>query len=101
LQWAEWESGSLTAKDQILASSEAPLHLGLTSSAGEWPNPIVSWTIAGAPVQDDYVNFAATQPYEDFEPTMMGFAGSPGLVQYWPSAPGVGLTTAASTMDFL
>ena len=71
-----------------------------TVGTGEWPNPIMSWTKAGAIVYGSFRNNVA-QPYTDFEPTLNGFAGSPGLVKWWPSQDGLAKTTATSTMDFL
>jgi len=41
LQWAEWESGALSAKTGLVGANATPLWTGAIGT-GEWPNPIIA-----------------------------------------------------------
>jgi hypothetical protein len=99
-QWAEWESGALTARTQLLGGDLTPL-FGGTIGTGEWPNPIMTWETAGVAGLATLVNGLALQPLTDFEPAMNGYVATPGKVMYWPSELGFNKLTATATMDIL
>jgi hypothetical protein len=100
LQWAEWESGALTTKTQLLTTDVTPL-FGGDVGTGEWPNPIMSWDTYGTPATTIDVNGLALQPLTDFEPEKNGYVATPGKVMYWPSEMGFNKLTATATMDIM
>jgi len=101
-QWAEWEEGNLTGGQLWDQSNVTPLFTGdITAGGGEWPNPIVTWTSAGAAVTSPQSTKIGTlvPPISD-----MGTSAYPSTIGdliYYPSITGPGKETATSTVNWL
>jgi hypothetical protein len=100
LQWAEWESAANTGA--LLKASATPTFFG-APAAGEWPNPIEGWTIKGVNVGATtlaFVNASVKPSVTVYDPTVYGYAATPGNIMWYPENTGAGKATATSKMDF-
>jgi hypothetical protein len=81
-QWAEWEEGVLASGTQLWDTANVtPLFTGdISTNAGEWPNPIVSWTIATFAVSTTQATkIGYTSPsMNDNNPGTQGYPGTFG-----------------------
>jgi len=106
LQWAEWESATLTAKTDLVDTSNiTPYYLGAVANIGtgsSWPNPVAGYYKAGVATSGFSMPLTALT---DYSPSMDGYTQSPGLVKWFPSAGetvlGPNSAEAYTTMDFM
>jgi len=49
-------------------------------AGSEWPNPIKNHLVINAVANAGFTN----SPYTDYDPTMRGYAGTPGSIKYFP-----------------
>lgn len=81
MQWAEWESGVLTAgTDTVATTTATPLFLGSPIKA--WPNPVRSYFFNN--VLAHTTSVSTKLPIMDVDPLMNGYSMSPGAVAFYP-----------------